>query len=53
MRSRASSDIAAMEGKKIGLDGVMTVLSFILLFIIVVIPNLYDNIQCFFLSGKI
>ena len=52
MRGRASSDIAAMEGKKIGLDGVMTILSFILLFVIVVIPIFMIIYNAFFYQGK-
>ena len=35
---RKKSDLAAMEGKRLGLDGIMTALSFALLFVIVVIP---------------
>ena len=37
-KRRGGADLAAMEGRHIGVDGLMTGLSFILLFIIVVIP---------------
>ena len=41
-----------MEGKKIGLDGIMTGLSFVLLFIIVVIPIFMIVYNAFFYQGK-
>ena len=37
-RRKGGSDLAAMEGRRLGLDGVMTLLSFVLLAVIVVIP---------------
>ena len=49
---KASSDIVAMEGRRLGLDGIMTILSFILLFIIVVIPIFMIVYNAFFYQGK-
>ena len=60
-KRRGGADLAAMEGRHIGVDGLMTGLSFILLFIIVVaavvfllvkylsqnidVPALYEKIK--------
>ena len=38
--SRRNKDLAAIDGKRFSMDGAMTVLSFILLLIVVVIPVL-------------
>ena len=51
-KRRTNSDLAAMEGKRLGLDGIMTVLSFILLAIIVVIPIFMIIYNAFFYQGK-
>lgn len=49
---KASSDLSAMEGKRIGLDGIMTGLSFVLLAVIVVIPIFMIIYNAFFYQGK-
>ena len=49
---RQKSDLAAMEGKRLGLDGIMTALSFALLFVIVVIPIFMIIYNAFFYEGK-
>ena len=51
-KRRTNSDLAAMEGKRLGLDGIMTLLSFILLAIIVVIPIFMIIYNAFFYQGK-
>ncbi|MBQ7267328.1 MAG: iron ABC transporter permease, partial [Synergistaceae bacterium] len=52
MRGKPSSDLAAMEGRKLGLDGIMTGLSFVLLAVIVVIPIFMIVYNAFFYQGK-
>ncbi len=49
---KQKSDLAAMEGKRLGLDGIMTALSFALLFVIVVIPIFMIIYNAFFYEGK-
>ena len=51
-KRKTNSDLAAMEGRKFGLDGIMTGLSFVLLFIIVVIPIFMIIYNAFFYQGK-
>ncbi len=51
-KRKTNSDLAAMEGHKFGLDGIMTGLSFVLLFIIVVIPIFMIIYNAFFYQGK-
>lgn len=47
-----TSDLNRMYGKKFGLDQFMTVLSFILLFVIVVVPITMIIYNAFFYKGK-
>ena len=49
---KQKNDLAAMEGKRLGLDGIMTALSFALLFVIVVIPIFMIIYNAFFYEGK-
>lgn len=49
---RNNSDLAAVEGRKFDLDKFMTILSFILLTIIVVIPVVMIVYHAFFYQGK-
>ncbi|MBR1671785.1 MAG: iron ABC transporter permease, partial [Fretibacterium sp.] len=51
-RRRGGADLAALEGKRLGVDGLMTGLSFVLLFIIVVIPIFMIVYNAFFYEGK-
>ncbi|MBR0203884.1 MAG: hypothetical protein IJQ56_05920, partial [Synergistaceae bacterium] len=51
-KRKTNSDLAAMEGRKFGLDGIMTGLSFVLLFVIVVIPIFMIIYNAFFYQGK-
>lgn len=44
--------LAAMEGRRFSLDGFMTILSFILLFVVVVIPIFMIVYHAFFFEGK-
>ena len=48
MRRKGSSDLAALEGKSFDLDKAMTIVSFILLFVIVVIPVFMIIYNAFF-----
>ena len=52
-RRKTNSDLAMMEGKRLGVDGIMTVLSFILLFIIVVIPIFMIVYNAFFIRESL
>jgi iron(III) transport system permease protein len=52
MRRKGSSDLAALEGKSFDLDKAMTIVSFILLFVIVVIPVFMIIYNAFFYDGK-
>ncbi|NLL48069.1 MAG: iron ABC transporter permease, partial [Firmicutes bacterium] len=49
---RRNKDLAAVEGRRIGLDNVMTVLAFVLLLVIVVIPISMIIYNAFFHEGK-
>lgn len=51
-KKQRSSELAAMEGRKMGLDQFMTGFSFILLFIIVVIPIFMIVYNAFFYKGN-
>ena len=52
-RRKGMADLAAMEGRRgIGLDGFMTALSFVLLFVIVVIPIFMIIYNAFFYQGR-
>lgn len=50
---RKNADLARMEGKRFGLDGIMTSLSFVLLFIVVIIPVFMILYNAFFSEGKL
>lgn len=50
---RKNADLARMEGKRFGLDGIMTGLSFVLLFIVVIIPVFMILYNAFFSEGKL
>ncbi|HBG02281.1 MAG TPA: iron ABC transporter permease [Firmicutes bacterium] len=49
---RRNKDLAAMEGRRFNLDGIMTGLSFVLLLVIVVIPIFMIVYHAFFYQGK-
>src|SRR5690554_1478278 len=49
---RRNKDLAAMEGRRIGLDSIMTALAFVLLLVIVVIPISMIIYNAFFFEGK-
>lgn len=49
---RKNKDLSAMEGRRFSLDGAMTLLSFLLLLIIVVIPIFMIVYNAFFFEGK-
>ena len=49
---RRNKDLAAVEGRRIGLDNVMTALAFVLLLVIVVIPISMIIYNAFFYEGK-
>jgi len=51
-KSRTNSDLAKLDGKKISLDGSLTVLSFVILLIVVVIPMAMIIYNTFFYEGK-
>ena len=51
-RRKGMADLAALEGRHFGVDGLMTALSFVLLFIIVVIPIFMIIYNAFFFEGK-
>lgn len=51
-RFKRNRDLAAMDGRRFSLDGMMTVLSFVLLLIIVVIPIFMIVYNAFFDGGK-
>ena len=48
----SGSELAAMEGRKFGLDQAMTAVSFLLLLIIVAIPIFMIVYNAFFYEGK-
>ena len=48
----SGSELAAMEGRKFGLDQAMTGLSFVLLLVIVAIPIFMIVYNAFFYEGK-
>lgn len=49
---KKNRELAAMEGRRFSLDGFMTILSFILLFVVVVIPIFMIVYHAFFFEGK-
>lgn len=49
---KRNKDLAAVEGRRFNLDGAMTVLSFVLLLVIVVIPIFMIIYNAFFFEGK-
>ncbi|MEG0877218.1 MAG: iron ABC transporter permease [Oscillospiraceae bacterium] len=49
---RSNSDLARMDGKKFNLDKALTVLSFVILFIVVIIPVFMIIYNAFFSEGK-
>lgn len=49
---RRNKDLAAVEGRRIGLDSLMTALAFVLLLVIVVIPITMIVYNAFFYEGK-
>ena len=51
-RRKGMADLAALEGRHFGVDGLMTALSFVLLFVIVVIPIFMIIYNAFFFEGK-
>lgn len=51
-RRKGGADLAALEGRRLGVDGIMTGLSFVLLFIIVVIPMFMIVYNAFFYEGR-
>lgn len=52
VRVKKNRDLAAIDGRRFSLDGFMTVMSFILLLIIVVIPIFMIIYNAFFFEGK-
>ena len=51
-KSRKTSDLAALDGATFGLDKAMTLVSFVLLFVIVFIPIFMIVYNAFFFEGK-
>ena len=51
-KSRKTSDLAALDGATFGLDKAMTMVSFVLLFVIVFIPIFMIVYNAFFFEGK-
>lgn len=51
-KRRGGADLAALEGRRFGLDGLMTALSFVLLFVIVVVPIFMIIYNAFFYEGR-
>ena len=51
-KSRRTSDLAALDGATFGLDKAMTMVSFVLLFVIVFIPIFMIVYNAFFFEGK-
>lgn len=51
MSFRRNRDLAAIDGRKFGLDGAMTLLSFLLLLVIVVLPIFMIVYHAFFYEG--
>lgn len=49
---KKNRELAAMEGRRFSLDGFMTILSFFLLFVVVVIPIFMIVYNAFFFEGK-
>ena len=51
-KSRKTSDLAALDGATFGLDKAMTLVSFVLLFVIVFIPIFMIVYNAFFFEGR-
>ena len=49
---RVNRDMARMDGKKFSLDKVLTILSFVILIVVVVIPMVMIVYNTFFFEGK-
>ena len=49
---RRNKDLAALDGRRFSLDGAMTLLSFVLLLVIVVIPIFMIVYHAFFYQGQ-
>ena len=52
-RFRRNKDLASLEGRKLPLDQIMTVLSFVILFIVAIIPVMMIIYNALFSNGSL